>query len=659
MVRYFLADRRGSVSVMAGLCFTLLVAAAGLIVHASQFYVVKLREQRAADLATLAAANIATPIAKGQPTQDAIETAANVLELNGFTGAVMNVSAVNSGTQLRVALSKTQPLIFGSNNSAKSATIISASISSTAKQAPACIMSLSGEIVVASSGTVSSYECGLAASTYLKVTGGTVFLKGIGVGVTQQTEAPYLRGAAALTPPANQMQYSYAVVDPIANTAGIAALDAKLAAMSGGWPFGTTTPPNIQTPSFNGGDDLEILATVQTVAQSAFIRNLTVRGSTANFAGSGWADPLCQNATIITGTTRIKAGSTLNLGLGCYVFQGDFILDDGSYPAMVLPGTSSVRMVFLGNIINNTGSVLRFTSGAYQISGVQNNGGGQILFGDGTKAITGLVKTDLGLIDLGNGPFYINNGTVSANGGTINFGNGMYYLHYANIINAGTINFKSQLPMVAYGSTIWSNVTGNAPATFNFSVSALSLGRSSLKLGRNATMNFMTSAIDLYNSTWEISGGTLNIGDASTMNSGSATIAMTSSSLKHTGGNITARGVTFAAKESSVAFGDGQLLLTAPRNAAPAKSYQDLLFYSPDQGVQFASNNQFNEFSGVIYTPSGRTSFSYGFYPNMGNGCFSVVGGSVSVDRNAYVLPKACSNFNFPTVISSRSFLKS
>lgn len=667
MQPFFLADRRGSVSVMAGICFTLLVAAAGLVVHLSQFYVVKLQEQRTADIATLAAANLSNAISNGQPTSAAIETATNLADLNGFGSATLGVNVVN-GSQIQVALSRTKSVYFGSGDKQKSATIASQSTSSTSTQTPACVLSLVGEINVANGGTLNSNVCGLAAATYASANGGSVTMKGVGVGYTQTAEAPFLVGATSVTPPANQFQYSYAPSDPMAGQASIVALDSKLSNMAkNGWPYTDTIDTTVDQGNFYGGQDLNVVATTAYVPQSALIGNLTVSGSTVTFAGSGFYDALCQHATVIVGTTRIRAGSTLNFNIGCYVFQGDFILDDSSTPAFVLPGISTVRMAFMGRIVNNGTSTMTLPPGSYSIAGgLSNQAGGSIVMGDGLKVLSGLISNASGSIIFSDGPFFLNGAAISNVGGTISFRTGPYYIINSRIVNAGTLTFGGgtfhggAAAMGTYGAFIQNKAMGAGRATLNILTTSNAFGgNTNLTFGTNSTTNFAVGSNDFYSSKMNIQGGDVNFGSPSDVVSGSSLIAMVNSSLVHTAGAINANGITIAAKASTLAFGNGQLTMVAPMATAPVQGYQNLLIYSQDLGVAFNSSSQTNNISGVIYTPNGLPSFSSGFYTYGSGGCFAVVGARVQVDQNAYLGLSPCNNFPFPSVFSSRSYLKS
>lgn len=143
MFHEFLNNRRASISVLSAGAFCALLAVASLVVEGSSLYVTKVRQQRTADFAVLAAGNVTGAISGGAPSAAAIATAQNIATINGFNSTDTTVSTSPDRTKLKVSISNTATLaITNMYASLNAATSRSNAIGTPAGGATSCVVSL-------------------------------------------------------------------------------------------------------------------------------------------------------------------------------------------------------------------------------------------------------------------------------------------------------------------------------------------------------------------------------------------------------------------------------------------------------------------------------------------------------------------------------------
>lgn len=646
----FIEDKTGSVSALFVVVFSVLVAVASLAVHASQMYVVKVREQRTSDIALLAAASLPNSIQNGAPSSNAVALARTMADANGFAGATVNVTVQNSGFDLRVDISKTVALSFGSifTKGRPPAVVASASVARAGPSFVPCVLALDGGVTIADS-TLDGAGCGVISSTSLALPRGRLNASGVAVGVDKATQTSLLSAARSYTPAIDKFVFNYSLGDPVAGDGAVVALDQKLNRMAGGWPYGRNPPHRVVTYPVPTGANLVADGTVKTAPLRAAIGNLTVAAGTVKFLGSGGPDPWCDQPTTVSGATTLRRGSTLVFDSGCYVFNGDIVQDDTAESHFMLAKPSAdVRIIINGKITNFLAGNLVFPDAFYSIAGgIQNLGGGTIKFGDGTKVISGNTDNSWSWMYLGAGELIFHNAQFLQKTGTIELG-GDFYLYDSDLTNgaAGTVRFGAGNAYI-YRSTLTNGDASPGSPLWSVRGTGLFAYQSDFDLVRSSMTELSPKVMELYQSALNARGKYVTIGTPATAASGVATVFLRGGGIDHTAGQFTAVGVTIAASGSTMNFAGSQLTAAAPTNADRA-GYKNLLMYLQTGSVRMSVQSVMNALSGVIYAPAGDVTVNGGLYLSPSGGCLSIAGQTVSLTGGVSLPASVCSNYIWP-----------
>lgn len=645
----FVKNRRGSISVLSAGAFCALLAVTSLVVEGSSLYVMRVRQQRTADFAALAAGSVTNAISDGSVSAAAIATAKNIATINGFSASGTVVTTTGDRTQIGVTISKTANFnVTSLFSSVTAATSRSAALSTPTVGAISCVVSLAGEVALEGGSTLTGNNCGVTANTYLGLNASGINVKAATVGYSSSDEAPRVSGATALAPPLRRFRYSTPATDGLVDEAAISSLNAKLGTMAFGWPYETSSPKTITLIPTSSGTNVTHVNTLAIVGLSARIGALSISNSSVRFNGMGPADPNCTFPTSISGPTTLSGNSILVFSSGCYIFQGDVTLTSGTTVTFAAAPGARIRFVFGGAIINQDNGTLVFPAATYSIAnGLANQGGGSFKFGAGPKVIGGTIDNGTGVSDLGAGPFYFPATTIRQNTGTLRFGAGPFYIYDTSIINgqAGTMRFGKG-PYYIYRSTITNgDARSGAAPLMSFAGGLFASGSSQVVLNPNSTTTFGAGDLDFYSSNLLLAGERVTFGSSATTASGAGTLSISGGFMDHSAGEFVGNGITIAQVGGLISLSGRNLFLSAPTASSPTAGYQNLLLYNAAGALQISPQNTGNVLGGVIYAPGGSIELVGSTYSNPSPGCLSMVAGIVRFSSGAAANLAPCSNF--------------
>lgn len=649
--REFCRSAEGSVTILAAFGFVALAIATALSVESANLYLAKLQNQRAADLGNLAAAGTSSPIVNNAPSAMATATAANVVAINGLTGARVATTVVASprsvgSSALSTVVTRDMSRLFGGVLGGTATAVGARSVADLGggTGSGSCLASLVGPTNIYGTSNVSGLSCGINATTFLYVCGSAnVAVARVGVGYSMQSEAPYICNTASMSPGPASFSYKAAPTDTIAASPDMVAIKSHLLAMgSAGWPYGSTSPRSLMNPAVTAGTDLTYPAgTIATLSQGTRYRNLQITSSTLTFTGNGVADPTCATPTTISGNIVLNGNSTLTFASGCYVVAGYVTAHGGANTVFAAAPGATATFVFKQYITNGSGT-MTLPDASYSIAGnVNNNNGGTMSFGDGVKVFGAGIVNTTGTLGFGTGPHYVNGGTITNGTGTMTFGNGDFYLWGGSMSNSSSGSMRyGNGTFYFYGGTVYnvsgSLVFGNGPFYFK---------GGSVSLSRGSTTRFGVGNIDFYGGTITMAGASTTIGYGGSATTGSSTVSLYGGSLSLTTASLTAVGVTFAFYGGTISLlGVGTINATAPTDPKPTLGYRNILFVVYGGAFNlYQSAAVTDTMSGLIYVPATNVSI-YGSqtvqYP--AGGCFQVVAGVLDIYQKARLNVSPC-----------------
>lgn len=640
----FIGDRKGVVAVMSAIFLGAMVAVLAFALHLSDLYVVKLKSQRAADLATLAAASTSNAVVSGSPSAAATATALNVAAVNGFASTAVTTTAV-AGTKLQTAITLNWPMLPGFSSGSGTSAVGSTATSNIAQTGPAgCVVSLARRIYIGLGASVSGSSCQVRAWTYLEVSLGTLNVGGVAVGTTQVLESLYLLLATSLSPVLTSFQFSQSFTDTIASHASVTALDTRLASMAT-WPYGTVPPVTATSPTVPFGTNATYSGTTATVAGGTTIQALNATNATLTFSGSGAADPTCATPTSVSGTTTLSGTNTFVFNSGCYIFKGDVNQAGSGTTRFTLATGATVRFIFGSSMTNGSSGTLEFPDATVSVRyNINNNAGGRITFGSGSMTVGGNLYNNYGIVTFGNGPFYFASATISQYGGTITFGNGPFYLYNGGLYNYtfGTINMGDG-PYYLYNFTIY-NGNGIVTPYMGFRSGPYYHYIGEISLNANSVTVFGAGDFYKYSGSFWMHGRTVTFGASTDAASGAATIALRGGAFYQDGGNLIGNGVTIASTTGEIRFAGTGATVTAPTAGTPIRGYQNVLAYSQSGQIYVGpSGSPALTLSGLLYAPGNTVYFWNGQTTRPGTGgCLSAIADEVQFSLSANVEVAPC-----------------
>ena len=554
--RVFWRNRRGAITIIGAVAVPAMLAMAGLVAEYGNALVVRTNNQRIADAAAYAGAiayNQAGSDTAGQSAMKAVATS-----VAGFNGVVIGPSATTLVTSspsgsgnpaVLVKLSTSVPLLLSRLIGPASGPTMQAipvqAYAEIVNSGVPCVIALNTTVtygVTMTGGThLNAPTCTVAAKTSESLDSGpTLAAKAISYGTT----APSVTNGSTLS----GSVYKSGVTDPVAGTAELAALTARVATVKAlGTPAGPAKPV---LTSFSGGANPNfgyvLVSQVQstmppgcTASGSDYGANWTVActGTTINIASFTVAGGMTVNFNTGSAPTTVykfsgpfaSAGSQINFGPGVYNFNNDVTLSTpvtfGSTSSFNVNGNLliSTPMTFSAGNYTVTGNLTitqsaSFGNGNFNIGGdlIQTNGPSS--FGSGTVNVAGGISNTGGTaMTFGSGTFRIGQLATSCNGngapsicapssGLTSFGNG------------GTTPSIITLTSGVYAGGGATVKLGSASGTGNSFKSGSSTGNYSISVQGGAVMLLA----DMTGGIFEVNGAVLDDGGGSCLVIGKA-----------------------------------------------------------------------------------------------------------------------------------------
>ena len=634
-------------TILAAAALGMTAMGTAMSLDAGNLYVAKLQNQRAADLANLAAAATPAPVAGAAASAVAVATARNVVELNGLAGATVATVAVPStrtpgAFALSTTVSRPMPRLFpgltGGTASAMGATSIAdPGEGSDTGIGGSCLGSLVGPTNIYDNAVVTGPACSVGARTYLYVCGSAaVTLAEAKVGVSQSDQKPFLCRTASMQPGLASFGYKATITDAIASHPDILAIRKHFAAMaSPGWPFGSTSLRRTMDPPTPSGTAMSFSNTADTLDQAKRYGELRLLNATLTFTGNGGAaDPTCATPTTINGSITLTGTNTLRFRSGCYVIAGSVVSQNGARTTFSSDPGADVTFVFKQSINNDSGS-MTFPDATYSLNGdVNNTRGGTMAFGAGAKVFGAAIRNETGVLRFGDGPHYVNGGSIANGTGTLSFGSGPFYLWGGSMSNGSTGAMSyGDGPFYFYGGSIY-NVSGD----LSFGKGPVHFGGGSMSLSARSNTTFGVGNVDFYGGSAIFGGANVTFGYGGSATTGSSTVSLYGGSMALTQQNLTAVGVTFAVYGGSISLlGSGTVNATAPTARNPSYGYSNILFVVFGGTFNlYQASGVADTMSGLIYVPVSNISIYNGQavrYPP--GGCLQIVAGVLDIYQRA------------------------
>lgn len=647
----FLHSRAGALAPVASVVVLLMLMFGGLLIDVSNLLLNSVRLQRAADIASFAAANTPSPIVNGLPSDTARATGRQIAALNGYPSQDVTISAGVSPKDraintISVKISHVVPLYFHNFLRAASSKLLSGSSYASVSDTPTgdCLTSLVAPLNIYDSATVSGPSCFADAQNYLYVCGtANVSLASVTVGYTAAAQTPLICPSAQVSPAVSAFTFDTPAKDQLDGTPSIAAIKSHLSSMGApGWPYGAQSPVRLIWPRTPTGADKTVSGSITTIAKSPPIGSLTVSNATINFSGSGGADPTCANPTTISGNVSLDGSNRLVFQSGCFVVGGQIRAKLGSFNIFSIASGANVTFVFKGGVYASAASKTQFASGHYYIIGDLNNSrGGNVIFDTGTFIFGSGIYNGPGSLSFAGGSYYLNGGSISNGSGVLTFGSGPFYLWGGSLTNAttGSVIFGDG-PFYFYGGSVV-NVSG----TMRFGAGPFQFQGGSVTAGAGSTTSFGVGDFNFYGGSFTVSGAVMTIGASSSASNGSGTMWFYGGSMTANGGTLNLYGETVAMWGGTMYFdGPGNVYAVSPTAAAPGAGYQNILFVVYGGAFNFNHlSNQQDTLSGTIYVKSGAA-YIYGNQQVQiaPGGCLSLIAGTISIFQKAGINLAPC-----------------
>ncbi|MDB5640757.1 MAG: hypothetical protein JWN07_74 [Hyphomicrobiales bacterium] len=620
-IRLFRRADRGSVAVMAAF---LIPAVAGFVCLTAEFgrsLVVKVENQRIADVAALAAANAYSSTAS---TTTMTSVAQNVAALNGIAGTSATASVINSprsaGTQaVRVVVSTQSPLYLASVvGFGRSVTVNSTAVAELGS-APACLLALSGTgtgVTLSGGTSISAPSCGVASNASVTVPCGTRITASV---VNYNGTAPTV-GCTGITGPIRRAS----TADPFAGNAGVASASARATAAA------SLTAPTITAPPAGANVTFDYTATGPTSAKTI----VQAQGCTGNFASPVWTVTCPAGGTYRFGSLSLGGGITVNFNTA---------------------GTSNTIYSFSGTV-NNSGAALNFGPGTYTMAaGVRSGGGSTTTFGAGTFNIGrdptscngagnySICNTGTTMTFGGPSTFVLTSGVYNSGGVTLTLGSGA-----TNSFNIGPATDGNGINMGGGSTTtfadatlfqVYGNITESGGACTTISATPIHDIRGNINLAGGLTLGSGLYAVSGYVAIGAAGGGNVTCGGVSVGVRGTGVTIVTAATSTILGsGSCNGTALCMGAGFSNVN-------LSAPTTG----TYKDLVLVGPTTSSNTAgfmiNEGAATTLSGVVYVPYGSLTLSGGAaIGNAAGACLQIVAKDMTLTGGTSITSNACTS---------------
>jgi Flp pilus assembly protein TadG len=614
----FARCRRASVTTVAALVLPALFGMAGLVAEYGHGLLSKVENQRVADLAAYAGALAYNTTSS---TTSMTTAADNVAALNNIPASDVSVTLVTSPSgdghsAVDVQIATQVPLLLSQMvGSGPELPVSSTGYAELEAGVPACVIALKsgGTGVTLSGGTsVSAPGCAVASNNTVTVPcGDTITTKSVAYDSAALPSEPC---GGIVAPSGGTLSILKTVTaDPLATNSGVTTATARLATVAG------ETGPS--APSVSTGGDISF-AYNQSSTQAQAIAD----GCTASYSGNTWTLTCTGASTYHFGNITFGGGINLNFNTG---------------------GAATNTYDFSGSI-NNTGTVVNFGPGTYNISqGINTSGGTTTTFGAGTFNIgqatsNGNCSAKYSICNTstltfgGPSTFNLSSGLENTGGSTLTMGSGA-----TNSFDIGPGSDGNAVVAQGGSKTFFGDATGSNDMfqlIGNFDVSS----------GGGSCMTISAaSQHDIYGN-FASAGGTF-------LGSGVYTVTGYIGLGANGGGDVTCNGVDVGINGTNVTFVDGggstpssgscsgqsfcvaagysNITLTAPSAGTTA----ELVVIGPTStsnttGATFTEGASGTSLSGAFYYPNGTISLGGG--ASVGNGpnqCLELVGSQVTL----------------------------
>lgn len=619
-LKVFGRARRGSVSTITALSLPLLIGVAGLVTEYGHGLLVKVENQRVADVAAYAGA---LAYNSSNSTTSMTSAADAVGSLNGLASTALSVNLVASpsgdGNQaVQVTVNTQVPLLLSHILEASTALPVSSTAYAELKAgAPGCIIALnsSGTGVTLTGGTaITANACAVASNNTVSVPCGDTITT---TTVDYDSAGPPSQPCGGIVPPSGTATVNLAHIptpDPLAGNTEVTGATSRLSSVGG------MTAPG--APSVSGGTAVNFAySTASTQSQ------LAADGCSGSFASNTWT-VTCTGASSYTfGPITTGGGITVNFNVS---------------------GSASTTYNFNGSI-DNTGTAMTFGPGTYNISqGVITGGGTTTTFAAGTynigratSACSGsgdysICNTGTTLTFGGPSTFVLQGGVYNSGGSKLTMGSGS-----TNSFQIGPSSTGNAVYAGGGSTTVFADATGSGDVfqlDGNFNVAS----------GGGSCMTISAASEHDINGYFSTAGGTLlgsgiytvtgyvglGTGGGGNVTCNGASVGMSGAGVTFVvGGASTPASGTCSGQSFCVAAGYSTVTLTAPTTGSVA----NLLVIGPTSalnttGATFAEGATSTSLSGAFYFPNGALQLSGG--ANVGNGpsqCLEFIGSQVTL----------------------------
>ncbi len=617
-LRTFAADRSGNTLIVGALALPVVLGVGALTVEYGNGLLTKVENQRIADLASYAGA-----IAYAKTTSQSSMTVAAraIAAMNGVPAANVAVSLVNSpktsgAKAVGVTIQTSQALLLSKFVSDRAHLTISsaafAEVGIASTVTPGCILALSGTGGVTLSGGVKilAPSCTVSSNAGVTVPCGTeirtVTLNYNSAAAPSQPCGDIKTGAGAPAPLVKTV-----TPDPLAGNAAIASAAARISTVNA-----MSVPA---APNAGQNKDIDFGWNVAPTQNQA-----SQIGCSAswNAGASKW--------------TLTCAGATVNLRN--MTVQGGINVDFN------LTGAASVTYNFKGSI-SNTGGVVRFPGGNFNIAqGIVTGGGTTTSFGAGTFKI----GRQTAQCNYANQYFSIcNTSTLSFDGpSTFELHSGIFNGAQLTLGSGTTNSYKIGPSSTGYSfntgggsTTLLSDAVGSGKL-FQAKGNILSGGGSCLKLPSTANADVdgnisAAGALILGSGIWTVDGY-FALGEAGgggvTCDGAMVSLKALSVSLVLSGSQTPGSG-NCAGQVLCVANGYSNILLTSPNTGSMA----GLAIIGPQpsgntSGVSFQGGGSNGQISGAFYVPNAHLQITGGAsIGGVTGGCLQIVAARITL----------------------------
>jgi Flp pilus assembly protein TadG len=614
----FARCRRASVTTVAALVLPALIGMVGLVAEYGHGLLSKVENQRVADLAAYSGALAYNTTSS---TSSMTIAADNVAALNNIASSAVTVTLVPSPSgdghsAVDVQIATQVPLLLSQLvGSGPELPVNSNGYAELEAGTPACIIALKsgGTGVTMNGGTVvSAPACAVASNNTVTVPcGDTMTTKSVSYNSSSPPTEP-CNGIVAPSGGTLSIVKS-ATTDPLAGNTGIATATARLSTVS------SEAAPGAPSVPTGGAIDF-------AYNQSSTQAQAVADGCTASYSGNTWTLTCTGASTYHFGNITLGGGINLNFNTG---------------------GVATNTYDFSGSI-NNTGTVVNFGPGTYNISqGINTGGGTTTTFGAGTFNIgqatsNGNCSAKYSICNTstltfgGPSAFNLTSGINNTGGSTLTMGSGT-----TNSFDVGPGSDGNAVIAGGGSKTFFGDATGTGDLfqlIGNFDVSS----------GGGSCMTVSAaSQHDIYGN-FASAGGTF-------LGSGVYTVTGYVGLGANGGGDVTCNGVDVGINGTGVTFVDGggstpssgtcsgqafcvaagysNIILTAPTSGTTAQ----MVVIGPTSttntaGATFAEGASGTSLSGAFYFPNGTISLSGG--ASVGNGagqCLELIGSQVTL----------------------------